>query len=82
MVRPNLNGLSKCFQPRQWFPHGFDSEGSERIMWVYRPNEANNGYLVGFFYPTGEWFTESAYSGDGAREKAAARVRWLSGGDV
>ncbi len=77
--RPDIVGLSKSFQPRQWFPHGFDVDCQGEIMWVYRPCDEGTGWLVGFFYPDGSWFTESRYS-QGDPEKAAARVRWLNGG--
>lgn len=77
--RPDTVGMSRSFQPRQWFPHGFDGENGVKIMWVYKPEEAGGHtmWLVGFFYPDGTWFTESSYD---CNEKAAARVNYLNGG--
>lgn len=77
----DLNRLAASFQPRMWFPHGFDSEIRSKIMWVYRPSDESIGedgnWQVGFFYPTGEFFTESTYDD---KDKAAARVNYLNGG--
>lgn len=75
--RPDIAGMATCFQPRQWFPHGFD-EGIRggRMMWVYRPT-VDDKWQVGFFYPDGQWFTESVFDD---QAKASARVRWLNGG--
>lgn len=71
-----LTRMSASFQPRQWFPHGFDAEDGGRFMWVYRPTE-DGKWQVGFFYPDGQWFTESVYDD---KDKAAMRVNWLGGG--
>lgn len=49
-------------------------------MWVYRqenPAWEASKWLVGYWSPEKNWFTESSY---GSREEAAARVRWLNGG--
>lgn len=70
--------FATSFQPRQWFPNGFDDDCIGKIMWVYRPSE-DDCWLVGFFYPDGSWFTESKFQD---QEKAAARVNWLNGGSL
>lgn len=77
MSRLSMAIVAQSFQPRQWFPHGFDDDLGGKIMWVYRPDEANDKWIVGFFYPDGSWFTESNFDN---KEKAAARVNWLNGG--
>lgn len=77
MGKPNLRAMAVCFQPHQWFPHGFDGENSESLMWVYRPDTCGDRWLVGFFYPDGGWFTESSFD---EKDKAAARVNYLNGG--
>ena len=74
----DLTTMQVSFQPRQWFPHGFDQDYVRaNIMWVYRPCEQDGKWLVGFFYPDGSWFTESTFDDS---DKAAARVNWLNGG--
>lgn len=45
-------------------------------MYVYICSEPGL-YTVGFFDPSGEWFTDSDHS---TREAAAARVHYLNGG--
>lgn len=72
-----MTAMSVCFQPHQWFPHGFDANSQGKIMWVYRPSEQDGRWLVGFFYPDGSWFTDSAFDN---QDGAAARVNWLNGG--
>lgn len=73
-ARPDLRGLWRSFQPRQWFPHGFDaSEG--KLMWVYRPIDGK--FVVGIFFPDGTWMPESTYDN---KDAAAARANWLNGG--
>lgn len=77
--KPDVVAMSQSFQPRQWFPHGFDADCGGKIMWVYRPEDGGEHtlWLVGFFYPTGEWFTDSTFDD---KEKAVARVNYLNGG--
>lgn len=76
MNRSETLVIARSFQPRQWFPHGFDDDCGGDIMWVYRPSE-DGDWLVGFFYPDGCWFTESKFQD---KDQAAARVNWLNGG--
>lgn len=75
-TRPDLRGLSRCFQPRQWFPHGFDDVGGTKIMYVYQPSD-DGKWVVGFFCPDGTWVSEGVFDN---QEAAAARVNWLNGG--
>lgn len=46
-------------------------------MWVYRKDEEFGIFLVGYYDPSGNWFTDSTYKD---RDKAAERVRYLNGG--
>lgn len=83
----NLEQMRKCFQPRQWFkcdgePYPFVME-EDALMWVYRPasNTLGKHFEVGYYMPDGSWFCDSAYEGDNAKLNAAARVRFLNGGN-
>ncbi len=75
--------LKKSWQPRQWFDDEkptSDYESNEtreaKIMWVYKRSEV--GFTVGYYSPDREWHAESDHP---TREQAAARVRWLNGGN-
>lgn len=51
------------------------------VMWVYRRDYQAGGHeqwVVGFYDPRGEWHPDSSHE---VREMAAARVRWLNGGN-
>ena len=51
-------------------------------MYVYILSENESCgllYDVGFYDPTGKFYTESRYT---AKEEAAARVHYLNGGDL
>lgn len=74
--KPDLSGMAKCFQPRQWFPHGFDRSESDRLMWVYKPLDGGR-WIVGFYCPDGTWVADGEFD---TRDKAAARVNYLNGG--
>lgn len=73
----SLGYWRRCFQPRQWFGKGVDLDEEDRMMWVYRVNAAGS-FEVGYFLPGGDWFADSSF---GTREAAAARVRFLNGGN-
>lgn len=47
------------------------------IMWVYRQTLPDQ-WLVGFYSPDGSWHEDVPYT---TREEAAARVRYLNGGN-
>lgn len=73
--------LRKSFQPRQWFigdgePDPFVIADEDVFMWVYRAN-SDGSFVVGYYAPDGEWFSESAFK---TKEEAAARVNFLNGG--
>jgi len=47
-------------------------------MWVYKRSEGNHLWTVGFYTPAGGWESESDHP---SKEKAAARVHYLNGGE-
>ena len=70
----------KCFQPRWWFsaegePSPFIDE-EDMLMWVYK--RVGDTFQVGYFGPDGQWFADGDFS---TKEAAAARVRYLNGGN-
>lgn len=74
--------LAQSFHPRQWFEGRDDYQlpvEEESIMWVYRKDNTNNRWLVGFYAPNGDWNQDSTY---GSQEQAANRVHWLNGGSA
>ena len=87
----NLDQIKRCFQPRQWFRGDGDFDPNvlseeESLMWVYRKLDESlqeklnvkGNYCVGYFMPDGTWQTDSCYE---SKEEAAARVRYLNGGN-
>lgn len=74
--RPDLPGMERCFQPRQWFSHRFDGLEGNRLMWVYKPLDGGK-WVVGFYQPDGTWMADGEFD---TRDQAAARVNYLNGG--
>lgn len=77
-----LDDMRRCFQPRAWFRHEgepdpFPISEEDVLMWVYR-KQGNAEFVVGYFAPDGQWFADSTYA---TAEEAAARVRYLNGGN-
>lgn len=77
--------MRRCFQPRQWFtednhPDPFTLNEEEMFMWVYRATRecTDGGFEVGYYAPDGTWYQDGLYD---SRELAAARVRFLNGGN-
>lgn len=79
--------MQRSFSPSQWFvtddgpPRSEDGPTSTnddqgRKMYVYRRTEGGV-WTVGFYSPDGVWNPESDWD---SPEDAAARVRWLHGG--
>ena len=48
------------------------------MMWVYRRTEPNV-WTVGFYDPSGQWWTDSDHD---TRDAARRRVHFLNGGNV
>ena len=81
--------MMRSWRPSQWYededpPHrqkGADINALEGDvpMWVYRAlHTMEMSFAVGFYDPKGEWHEDGRFA---TKEQAAARVRWLNGGD-
>jgi hypothetical protein len=72
--------VKKSFHPNEWFimDDSLDEQQLEvTFMWVYKRNDSENSWEVGYYSPDKQWNKDSTYS---SREQARAMVHYLNGG--
>lgn len=74
--------IEKSKDPSAWYVEDDESatpqpNGTVDTLWVYREDQNNGSFVVGYYSPEGIWVNESKWFT--ARE-AAHRVHWLNGG--